>query len=288
MQAGFRIGTTLMAICIATPLLAFEGNSTPATRSGTTLPEPRTIAAKFQIGGIYVPKTSQFTSHRTGMLEGSLTWNFRIYKILGLFGRHSLAGMWWGDISVLTMGHEVGARILFGPHLAFEAAYLGHRAEYEWLDGEPWSLGGVNDHGAEIGVWGHVNPYDNFRIEGHLLFRRFDTPTSGNSVSFTDQIVFGFGIRALIQLAPHHTFSLELEELRVYRPAHRRLGVEESTWNTIGTISWRFSFAEKMGAELGLTISTNWYAGVIPMLEIKRSMIGEPMARGFAAFYFSI
>lgn len=259
-----------------------------ATRSGITLPPPRVVAAHLEIGGIYVPRNSQLIDHDTGMLEGSFTWNYSLFEKLGLFGRHSLAGMWWGEVSILTMGHEVGARLLLGPHLVFEVAYLGHRAEYEWLKGDPFSLGGVNDHGVEVGAWAHARFFHKLLLEGNLLFRRFDTPTGRDSASFTDQLVFGFGLRATIQILRNHEILLSSELLRAFRADYSRVGVEKITCNTVGTISWRTRFPRELALEFGLSLTTNWYTGIIPMLEIKRSMIDEPMARGFFRFYFQV
>jgi hypothetical protein len=196
--------------------------------------------------------------------------------------------MWWANISILSFGHEVGARFLFGPFLAFEAAYLGHRIEYEWVDGNVWSVGGLNDHGAEVGMWAHFEPHPRIRLEAHLFGRRFQEPKRETSFSYVDQIVYAFGLRAATMVFNGHFAEAEVETLRVYRRGRRRAGVEETTWNTTGTLLWRSSISPRFGVQAGVFASTNWWCGIVPMLEYKRSMIDEPEVKFFAGFYFFI
>ncbi|MCP4606984.1 MAG: hypothetical protein GY847_41810 [Proteobacteria bacterium] len=260
----------------------------PAERSGTTLPEIRTISALVEAGGIYVRQVEGLSNDSTGIFEGMLTWNLRLIGNLGLFGEHAISKMWWDNISILAFGHEVGIRFLFGPYLVFEAAYLGHRVEYEWVDDSLWSVGGVYDHGAEVGIWGHFEPFSRLRLEGHLLGRKFAEPADEDSYSYTDQIVFGLGLRAHFMPVDRHAVVIELETLRVYRGTKRRPGVEATTWNTLGSVFWRSSLTDRFGIQLGARVSTNWLCGEVPMLEIKRSMINEPMAKILVGFYFLI
>ncbi len=265
----------------------------PAVRTGTNLPEARTISALAQVAGVYVPQVEGLSGGPTGIIGGTLVWNLRIIGNLGLFGKHSISGMGWEDssnneIRILTFGHEVGARFLLGPYLSFEAAYLGHRIEYIWLDGDPWTLGGDHDHGGEIGMWGHFEPFGKMRLAGHLLVRKFAEPTGDGQKSYTDQLVFGMGLGVQIMLHPGHALVLDLETLRVYRGIQRRLGVEEATWNVLGKIMWRWALAEKFGLQFGIRASTSWLCGEVPMLEYKRSMIDEPMTELFAGIYFFI
>ncbi len=266
---------------------------TPAERSGVTLPAPRTISALLEISGIYVPHVENLSGGPTGVLDGTLTWNFRLVGGLGLFGEHAVSRMWWEDlsdtkISLLTFGHEVGARYMFGPHLVFEAAYLGHRIEYIWIDGNPWTVGGDHDHGAEVGLWGHIEPWSKVRFEGHLFGRKFAEPARDDTHAYTDQLVFGMGLRSHLRLFKRHSVVIELEALRVYRGNHRRMGVDEVTWNILGALFWRVGLGERYGVQLGARASTSWACGEIPMLEYKRSMIDEPMARLIVGFYFLI
>jgi hypothetical protein len=74
----------------------------------------------------------------------------------------------------------------------------------------------------------------------------------------------------------------------VYRRGRRRAGVEETTWNTTGTLLWRSSISPRFGVQAGVFASTNWWCGIVPMLEYKRSMIDEPEVKFFAGFYFFI
>ncbi|MCP4677465.1 MAG: hypothetical protein GY854_18520 [Deltaproteobacteria bacterium] len=285
----------ILAVC-AMMFLPIESTAdwpAPAIRSGTTLPEPRTISALAQISGVYVPQVEGLSSDSTGIIGGTLVWNIRLIGDLGLFGMHSISGMGWKDssdneIRILTFGHEVGARFLLGPYLSFEAAYLGHRIEYIWLNGDPWTLGGDHDHGGEIGTWGHFEPFDKVRLAGHLLARKFAEPTGDGQKSYTDQLVFGMGLGVQIMPWNGHALALTLETLRIYRGNQRRAGVEETTWNVLGKIMWRSALAEKFGLQLGMRASTSWLCGEVPMLEYKRSMIDEPMAELFAGIYFFI
>jgi hypothetical protein len=277
----------VLTLVVPTGLNAAEWPA-PPERSGSSLPERKTLAVQGEIAGLYVPERAGLSTDDTGIIEASLTWNLRIVGGFGLFGEHSVARMWWSNISMLTFGHELGLRYLLGDHIAFEGAYLGHRAEYEWIDGNSWSIGGVFDHGGEVGAWGRVVLLDRLKVEPHLFGRRFAEPVSDGIESYTDQLVFGAGLRGEVLVTSGHTILAEVELLRVYRGHRRRAGVDEITLNTIGTLSWRARITDRLGLHLGVRASTNWSCGEAPMMEIKRSMVDEPMAKIFAGLHFLI
>ncbi len=257
----------------------------PAVRSGTTLPKLHKLAFIIKGGGIYVPEVGNFSSGNTGALEGVLTWNYKLFSELGLFGKHTVARMWWDDVSMLTLGNEAGVRFHPLPFLVFEAAYLGHRAETEWLDSDDGTktklaLGGIRDHGGEIGIWGRWDPLARLRVEPHLLGRAFQ-------VYKTSQLILGMGLRLSFLVVDGHSAVIEAETLAVYRP-EPRTGVEQTTWNTIGKLKWHSTLTAWLGIQVGIHASTNWFSGEIPMMELKRSMIDKPMAMVILGFYFFI
>jgi hypothetical protein len=285
-SARLFFGATLF---FATTALATPGRTDwpePAVRTGTTLPAGRTLALTLNGTGMYVPKIEHLSSGKTGLIEGSLVWNFRIIGELGLFGKHSVARMWWDNVSMLTLGNEVGVRFRCFPFLTFEYAYLGHRTERVWIESEDGggdnqiAPGGVFDHGGETGIWGRWDPHDMVRVEGHLFGRAF-------RVYKDDQYTLGLGARVSLKPAKGHAIVLDVEVLGVYR-AIPRTGVEQTTWNTLGTILWRGNLVDRVGLQIGLRLTTDWWTGEVPMLELKRSMIDEPTATAFIGVYFLI
>ena len=262
-----------------------------AERSGTALPDQGAIAALTELVGVYVPAVEGLSTSTTSLWGGGLTWNVRLYKNVGLYGAHEIGRMSWEDtskISLLTMGHAVGLRYLFGPILAFEAGYLGHRVEYEWVDGDPWSLGGVFDHGAEVGILSRFAPMSRLRVKSRLLGRVFAEPKSENAKNYSEQLVYGLDLSAEIMPIDGHVAVLGIEVLRVYRGPMRREGVEEITWNVVGKFLWRSLLTDHLGWQVSIEGSTNWFCGIAPMLELKRSMVDEPMAEMKLGLFFSL
>ncbi len=251
-----------------------------AERSGTWLPEPREIALAIRGSGAYVPEVSGLSSAETGIAIGSLAWCLAPWKGIGLFGEHSLGRMWWGEQSLLISGHELGARFPLYRYFSMEAAYLGHSSEKQWVEENEVALGGVRDNGAELGAWFHAEPLSRLRVELHLLGRYFD-------VYRHDQLVAGLGARVGLMPVDGHALEIELEALRArrYRP---RSGVDESSWNLLGSIEWRSRIAGDFGISIGGRVSTQLLVGEMPMLELKRSMIDEPMALASLGLFFVI
>lgn len=279
----------LLAIGSLTAFAARAEWPSPAQRSGADLPKDRDIAGSIEAAGIYMPEIEGISNYDTGMLEGSLVWNVRLFDGLGLFGKHSIWGLWWSDISMLAFGHEVGARFLCCRLLSFEAAYLGHRAEYEWIDGDAWNAGGVKDHGAEVGAWARFDLLKALRIEPHLLGRYFGEPDgSGGAARYTDdQFVAGGGLRVSIMPIDGHAAVIEMKLLRIYRD-HPRDGVDHVTWNVLGEALWRSNLIAGLGVQAGVRLSKNILCGEVPMLELRRSMIDDPMMTAILGLYFSL
>jgi hypothetical protein len=266
----------------------------PPVRSGTTLPQEWRISALFEAGGLYLPASSSSGGVDKGLIGGTLGWNLRLIGGLGLFGKHNVERLFWDNYAMLAFGHEVGARFITCPHFTLEAAYLGHRGEREWIDGEPWALGGVYDHGVEVGAWGRIDPVKRFRIEAHLLGRYFGEPDPdlddpAEKHHYADEHwVLGLGLRISIMPFDGHAISLDLETLRVYRAGRLRNNVNEVDWNVIGRVLWRSNFTKRFGIEVGAQMSTKLFVGWKPMFETKRSLIDQPVAAILAGFFFFI
>jgi len=199
---------------------------------------------------------------------------------LGIFGGHTLMGMWWANTAVLAMGHEVGVRYLCAEHLTFEAAYLGHRVDRSWVDDHEMRPGGVADNGGEVTARLRFAPVSRFRVEGRFVGRIFD-------VYKDTQGVTGLGLRVAFLPFDGHALAAEVEVLRTVR-SQPRPGVDQVTWNVVGGVCWMSDLTDRVGLTLGARISTNLMVGQVPMLELKRSMIDEPMALGTAGLYFQI
>ena len=67
-----------------------------------------------------------------------------------------------------------------------------------------------------------------------------------------------------------------------------RTGVDRVTWNVKGVIQWRSQLTDRFGLQIGVRATTNLLVGEVPMLELKRSMIDEPMAMGTLGAYFTL
>jgi hypothetical protein len=262
----------------ASPALA--GWPEPALRSGPWLPPPRELAIALDVAGAWVPEVAGLTTDDTGLLLGRITWNLAPWEAVGLFGRHGLGGMWWSDLTLLNGEHELGLRFLASDAVTLEAAYLGHRTEKQWIEGSPAAVGGIRDHGAELSGWVRLEPHSRIRLELHLLGRWF-------RVYLDDQVVAGGGARLSLLFGNGHALVLELHALWACR-ADPREGVERTSRNVIGDLAWRSRLGDRFGLQFGARLSTNLLVGEAPMLELKRSMIGEPMALGFLGGWFSI
>ena len=252
----------------------------PAVRSGTRLPPPRTLALSIEGAGAYVPEVAGVSPAKSGVGRGRLIWNLALWERVGLFGRHDLGAMWWRDVTLLVGGHELGLRYVASDHVTLEAAYLGHRTERQWVDGHGTAIGGVRDHGVELSGWAAFEPHRRLRIGLHLIGRWF-------RVYRDDQGVAGAGLRLSLLPVDRHAIVLELTALRVVR-RDPRAGVERATVNLLGDVLWRSELAGSFGVHLGARVTTHLLVGEVPMLELKRSMIDEPMALGIAGVSFDI
>jgi hypothetical protein len=250
----------------------------PAERSGPDVPPPRGIAATAAIQGAYVPASAGIAPKATGAYGGAITWCFAPIARFGLFGRHEIEGLVWGNVALLAVGHEIGVRYAAARHLTFEAAYLTHRVDRAWIDDFETRPGGVADMGGEVGAWLPFAPHPRIRLDAHLVYRIFD-------VYRDTQGALGTGARLTLLIARGHSVALELTVLRAQR-SRPRAGVDRTTWNAIGDVSWRFVFTGRLGGLVGARLSSSMLVGVEPMLELKRSMIEEPMALGYVGLFF--
>jgi len=252
----------------------------PAGRSAGYLPASRDLDIMLSGSGAYVPHVSNLSSDSSGVLFGEMVWNYAFVKRLGLYGQHSIMGMWWANVALLGLGHEIGVRYLCTDLLTFEAGYLGHRVDRGWVDGHETRPGGVVDNGGEISARLRFEPLSRLRVEGRFVSRIF-------RVYNDTQGVTGLSLRVSFLPVNGHSVELELEGLRTVRSLPRP-GVEQVTWNVVGAVRWLGEITPRMGIAIGGRISTNLMVGQVPMLELKRSMIDEPMALVTLGIYFGI
>jgi hypothetical protein len=252
----------------------------PAERTGTRLPQEDELAVALELGGAYVPQVSGLTRGATGALQGTLTWTYAPWEGVGLFGSHVAGGMWWDNLRLTMVGHEIGVRYRAVDHLVLEAAYLTHRVDRFQVDQLETNPGGVIDRGLELGTWFRFEPHRRLLVETHLVGRIFEVYTDTQGVT-------GLGLRVSISPVDDHALVLGIEILRVIR-AQPRVGVDPVTWNVLGQVAWRSQLNDRFGIEAGARVSTHLLVGEVPMLELKRSMIDEPMALGSIGIFFSI
>jgi len=278
-----KTSINIIAIVLASSAMASDAVAdwpNPALRSGGYLPPARQIAVSLNASGAYVPQVGNLANDTTAVLEGGLTWNFAIDKRIGMFGHHTIGGMWWANRSLLSLGHEVGMRFPLVDVFTLEAAYLTHRVDSAWTDGIKLRPGGIMDSGGELGFWLHFSPMRRLKIEPHVFGRVFGVYTDVQGVT-------GVGLRMSVMPFDGHALGAEIRLLPTIRQ-HPQDGVEKVTWNVVGSIFWRSRITGDFGFQLGGTISTNLLVGQVPMLELKRSMINEPMATGTVGIYFGI
>jgi hypothetical protein len=147
-----------------------------------------------------------------------------------------------------------------------------------WIDDFETRPGGVADLGGELGVWLPFEPHQRVRLDAHVVMRLFD-------VYRDTQGALGAGARVSLLIAKGHSVALELTLLRAQR-SRPRAGVDQTTWNALGDVSWRFTLKGRLGGIIGARLSSSMLVGVQPMLELKRSMIDEPMALGYVGLFF--
>jgi hypothetical protein len=138
----------------------------------------------------------------------------------------------------------------------------------------------VIDRGLELGSWLRFEPHRRLLLEAHLVGRIFE-------VYRDTQGVTGIGLRASISPWSGHAMVVEIEALRVIR-TRPRIGVDRVTWNVLGEVGWRSQLTPSFGIGIGARLSTNLLVGEVPMLELKRSMIDEPMAMASIGAWFDI
>jgi hypothetical protein len=228
------------------------------------------------------------------MLGGVAVWNAGPWPMFCLFGKHAVTSMWWSNVTLVTLGNEVGARLVPLPRLSVELAYLGHRVEHQWVDSLYFAVGGVRNHGAELGAWGRVWDLPWLHLDLHLLLRYFFEPNRGGGQGGTthqytdDQTVIGAALRLELLPRAGHALRFELVELLLFRPHHEIRGTKPRTVNTIGVAEYRAELGPRFGLRVAARISSNMFVGEQPMLELKRSMIDEPLASVLLGFYFEL
>lgn len=257
-----------------------QGWPNRAERSGSYLPESRHFAVSALMRGAYIPKVGGKSGGSSLVLEPGIEWNFSFLKRLGLFGLHEVSRFKYANVRLLTVDHEAGIRFIANDRLSVEAVYLTHRAVVWWVGGQKQYLGGVLDNGAEVGVWIAGEPISRFRLSLHLFGRIFNV--------YTDkQGVLGHEWRLSLLPKDGHMLMVAMEFFEVWRQDPRS-GVDDFTHNTMGHIEWRSKLYKSLGFFLCAMVSLNMLVGEVPMLELKRSMIDEPMGLGTLGVFFEI
>lgn len=250
----------------------------PAERSGPRVQARGTAAAAAVGRGAWVPASEATGEREAWTAGGALSWSYAALPGLALFGRHEASAYRWADVTLLAFGHEVGLRYAAARRLTLEAAYLTHRVPRAWIGDFETNPGGVEDRGAELGAWLPFEPHEAVRLDVHLIARLFDVYRDA-------QGAFGGGARLSLLPADGHALVIELTALRAQR-SRPRSGVEDTTWNLVAEASWRSRLAGSFGILLGARLSTSMLVGEVPMLELKRSMIEEPMGIAFLGVFF--
>ncbi|MBN2340770.1 MAG: hypothetical protein JXX29_11300 [Deltaproteobacteria bacterium] len=251
-----------------------------AERSGLDLPETRSFGVSSYMGGAYIPQIGGKSSGDSLVLAPGVVWNFAFSKKLGLFGMHDLNIFRWANVKMLAMGHEAGVRLRWNEHWSVETAYVTHRTEVLWVDDYKSYPGGVLDHGAEVGTWIQGEPISRFRLSLHVMGRIF-------SVYTDKQGVLGHEWRMALLPWDGHTLILAVEFFEVWRQ-DPRAGVDKFTHNTVAHMEWRSQIKNSFGFFISAMVSLNMQVGEVPMLELKRSMIGEPMGLGTVGLFFEL
>lgn len=257
-------------------------------------PDPFLASLEFDIEGMYIPQRTRLSTGDTAVLGGRGLWNVGPWPTLCLFGQHSVTGMWWSNVTLVSVGHEVGLRVLPVRRLSLELAYLGHRLEHQWVDGSYFAVGGVRDHGVELGVWGRTVDLPWLRLDAHLLGRYFFEPNGqdgdgGATHQYTDdETVVGAAVRLELLPTGGHALRFELNELWLFRPHHEQRDTEPFTLNTIAMVEYRVELRPRLGLRVAARLSSNMFVGEQPMFELKRSMIDEPTANLLAGLFFEL
>lgn len=251
-----------------------------AVRSEAYAPAPRKFAVATQFSGAQVPRVGDSNGGRSYIIEPGLIWNFAFNRQVSIFGSHRIGKMKWANVALMTVYNELGVRISWHPKVWFEGTYLSHRVEASWIDGNKIYVGGVVDHGAEAAVWIEGTPVPRLKLSARLCARTFSVYNDNHDV---------FSTKWQLSLLPvdNHGLYLAVELVEVWREKPRA-GVERFTHNTVGSVEWRSMPWDKMGFYIAAMVSLNLLVGEVPMLELKRSMINEPMGLGTVGFFFEL
>jgi len=270
-----RLSIVTLVACLlsAGPVMAdppaLTGENGAPERSGIHLPKPRSIGLYAGVDGAYVPRVRDLSTGRTWIARGDIVWNAGLFRAFGLAGRHTAGVMAWSNVMMAMVGNEAGIRVRPLRFLSVEAFYLNHRVDVTWVNGHRIYPAGVIDRGAEAGVWMALEPARRMGLELHAFYRYFHVYTEHQSV-------LGTALRLRLFPGNRHELRLQVELFEIWR-ARAREGVDAFTHNTAGELSWRSLLTSSAGICATIRLSMNLLAGEMPMLELKRSVIGEPM-----------
>jgi hypothetical protein len=240
-----------------------------AEETGLVSPEPKKVIYTLSANGIYIPQIEGLSNAQTIFVQGNLVWNFTLCKKLTLFGAHNGGVMHFDNVTLINTGSRFGVRFLGLKNFSLETAYLHHKVDTTFVDGIKIYPAGVFDRGVETGMWISVDRIRNILFNFHLFGRYF-------SVYTEDQLVGGYAFELLLLPKDGLSLTFGVEFLEVFR-LNKRTGVDFFTHNAVGKIEWKMLFNNSTGMFAGIRMSSDLLTGSVPMLELKRSMIGEPM-----------
>ncbi|MCU0662723.1 MAG: hypothetical protein MUC50_10405 [Myxococcota bacterium] len=284
----------LASLLVCTATLAEPLWPRTPERTGLITPNPLLASVELGLEGLYVPQQAGLSSGDTAMFGGTALWNAGPWSMVCLFGTHSVTGMWWSNVVLVSLLNEVGVRLLPIGRVSVELAYLSHRIEHQWVDKTYFAVGGVRDHGVELGAWGRALDLPWLRFDAHLFGRYFFEPNGRGSGGqeahqYTDdETVLGVALRLELLPKGGQALRLELNELLTFRPHHDIRGTDPFTFNTIGLVEYRALLLPRFGLHARVRISSNMFVGEQPMLELKRSMIDEPTGSLLLGAYFEL
>jgi hypothetical protein len=244
-------------------------------RWGNFVPTPRQVAVAIEGGGAIAQLNLGKEKAYATLGRGAITWNLALWPWLCVFGQHAVTTYSWSNDRLLTIGNEVGVRVIPVEKLSLQAVYLGHRLEQEWISDTSFAVGGVRDHGLEIEAAYQFLLFERLSIEPQMILRYF-------KAFLDDYYVAGAGLRLALRLTEAQEFIAEATLLANFR-VHPRAGLPAQTINPLGELRWQMTLVEPLVLQVGVRASRHLLVGVEPMLELKGTMMNDPLGMGFAA-----
>jgi hypothetical protein len=247
-------------------------------RWGNFVPTPRQVAVALEGGGAIARFNLGNVDATATLGRGTITWNLALWPWFCVIGQHAITHYSWSNVRMLTLGDEVGVRIIPFEKFSIQALYLGHRLEQEWIDDKPFAIGGVRDHGVELGTAYQIL-FDRLSVEPQAIIRYFKAFRD-------DYAVVGAGVRLALRLTDGQELVSESTLLENFR-IHPHTGLPAKTTNALGELRWQMELIDRLAIQVGARASRRLLVGVEPMLELRISMVNEPLGMGFVAVSYT-